>query len=110
VIIMTPMSQMCAMFTVMIERCMAVVGGDRSGLLLMIATVVGSLVVVMCTAMVARMPTRRTRRHAASQGDRVDYGRDSFRVPMSGLCLIVRHDLRSVKVVFGDVLMKFAPA
>jgi hypothetical protein len=35
---------------------MVVVGVDQSGLLLMIATVLGSPMVVMCTAMVEGMP------------------------------------------------------
>jgi len=51
-ITMAAMSQMRAMFTIVIDRCLLVVNVDRSGLLLMIATGLGSLVVLMRVAMV----------------------------------------------------------
>jgi hypothetical protein len=52
-ITMAAMSQVCAMITTMIDRCMIVGSGDRSGMLLMIAAVLGSPVVVLCRAMVS---------------------------------------------------------
>jgi hypothetical protein len=70
----------------------------------MIATGLDSLVVVMCTAMGGgNATTSRPRRGAATQGLAcafpVDYGRDSFCVPVAVYLSIPRHDFPCVKVV-----------
>jgi hypothetical protein len=66
-ITMAAMSQMCAMCTMASDRCMIVVGNDRNDLLLMIAAVLDSLRLVMCTAMVpGNAATGRPRRRTAA--------------------------------------------
>jgi hypothetical protein len=58
---------MCAICTTVIDRCIVVVGVGGNGLMLMIAAVLASRGVVMCTAMVpANAGTGRPRRRTAT--------------------------------------------